>query len=86
MTPSDRINLYTIRLEGHLDPRWLRDFENQEITLLPDGETLIQGLLDQSALYGLLGRIGDLGVALVSIQRQPSQDEGNGSEPERKYT
>lgn len=55
MTPSDRINLYTIRLEGHLDPRWLRVFENLEIILLPDGETLIEGCLDQSALDGLLG-------------------------------
>lgn len=59
---------YTIRIKGHLDPQWADWFGNVIITLLEDGDTLIFCPdLDQAALHGLLTRIRDLGVTLISI-------------------
>lgn len=57
---------YEVRIDGVLDPAW---FEGLEVR--SDGEhTIISGLLvDQAALHGLLTRIRDLGVCLISVQR-----------------
>jgi hypothetical protein len=64
---------YIFELEGHLDQRWESVFEGFSITheLGPDQRpiTLMRGpLIDSSALYGLLGRLRDLGVTLTSMQ------------------
>ncbi len=69
MTPADRFAKYQIIIEGHLDERWLRWFEGLDVSALPDGETLISGEMDQSALHGILNRIRDLGLELISVQR-----------------
>jgi hypothetical protein len=61
--------VYQIRIEGHLDERWLRWFEGLDVTPLPEGETVISGEMDQSALHGVLNRIRDLGLELISVQR-----------------
>ena len=61
--------VYQIRIEGHLDERWLRWFEGLDVTPLPEGETVISGKMDQSALHGVLNRIRDLGLELISVQR-----------------
>ncbi len=61
---------YQIRVGGHLDQRWSRWFEGLRITLLPEGETLLDGpVADQAALQGILSRIGDLGLVLLLVQR-----------------
>lgn len=59
---------YEIRVLGHLDHRWATRFEGMTLTALSDGTTLIRGhVTDQAALYGLLHRLGDLGLPLVSV-------------------
>jgi hypothetical protein len=71
MTIANPPTRYQIYLQGHLEQRWLPWFEGLEITLLPEGDTLLCGPLDRSALYGVLSRIRDLGLELISIQREP---------------
>ena len=62
---------YEIWIEGHLDPRWSEFFDGLEITHPTDRETLLSGAVaDQSALHGLLGRLRDMNLKLVSVQRQ----------------
>ena len=59
---------YEIRLKGHLDNRWSDWFEGLTITLEEDGDTLLTGpVIDQAALHGLLKKVRDLGMPLVSI-------------------
>ena len=64
--------IYQIRIKGHLDESWLRWFEGLDISPLPEGGTVISGEMDQSALHGVLNRIRDLGLALISVQRKDS--------------
>ncbi len=60
--------VYQIRLKGHLDSQWADWFEDLTITLEADGDTLLTGpVIDQAALHGLLKKIRDLGMPLVSI-------------------
>ena len=60
--------LYEIRLKGHLDERWADRFEGLTITLEEDGNTLLTGpVVDQAALHGLLKRVRDLGMPLLSV-------------------
>jgi 2-polyprenyl-3-methyl-5-hydroxy-6-metoxy-1,4-benzoquinol methylase len=68
---------YQICIKGHLDERWMRWFEGLEVKQLSNGRTIISGpILDQSALHGLLNRIRDLGIELISVQPQAiSTDE-----------
>jgi hypothetical protein len=59
---------YEIRLKGHLDPRWVKWFDGLTITLDKDGDTLLTGpVVDQAALHGLLKKVRDLGMPLISI-------------------
>lgn len=61
-------SLYEIRLRGHLHSQWADWFDGFVITLEEDGTTLLRGaIVDQSALYGVLRRIRDLGIPLLSI-------------------
>jgi hypothetical protein len=58
-----------IVVEGCLAPRWAAWFDGMTITPLPDGRTCLAGeVADQAALFGLLGKVRDLGLALVSVQ------------------
>ena len=62
---------YEIRLQGRLDPRWASWFEGMTLTDRTDGTTVIDGLVaDQAALHGLLQRLRDLGLPLLSVDRQ----------------
>ena len=64
----DGAGLYEIRLKGHLDDRWSDRFEGLTITLEENGETLLTGpVIDQAALHGLLKKVRDLGMPLVSV-------------------
>jgi hypothetical protein len=60
--------LYEIRIKGHLDNRWAEWFEGLTITREENGETLLSGpVVDQAALHGLLRKVRDLGLPLVSV-------------------
>jgi len=64
----DESGLYEIRLKGHLDDRWAGWFGGLTITLEEDGDTLLTGpVVDQAALHGLLKRVRDLGMPLLSV-------------------
>ena len=60
--------VYKIRIKGHLSDQWTNWFEDLTITLEEDGGTLLTGpVVDQAALFGLLKKVRDLGMPLVSI-------------------
>ena len=61
--------LYEIRVAGHINKRWVARFEGLSIGFEPDGETVMSGELDQAALHGILIRIRDLGIKLISVNR-----------------
>ena len=62
--------LYEIRIKGHLDDRWADWFEGLTITLADNGDTLLTGpVVDQAALHGLLRKVRDLGLPLLSVMR-----------------
>ncbi len=82
MTPTppspkygDEPRTYEIRIKGHLDDKWVDWFDGLSITREDNGETLLRGLVvDQAALHGLLRRVRDLGMPLLSITyAAPSQ-------------
>ena len=59
---------YEIRLKGHLDPRWANWFEGLSLTNESDGTTVIHShVADQAALHGLLQKVRDVGLPLVSV-------------------
>ena len=65
--------VYQIRIEGHLGPKWTDWFGGLSITLEDNGETFLTGpVVDQAALHGLLRKVRDLGMPLISaIRVQP---------------
>jgi hypothetical protein len=59
---------YEIRLKGHLDARWAAWFDGLSLTHDSDGTTTISGqVVDQAALHGLLQKVRDVGLPLVSV-------------------
>ena len=76
LADPDEPLVYQIRIRGHLDGQWTDWFEGLTITLEEDGDTLLTGpVSDQAALHGLLRKIRDLGMPLVSVNRVPSRKE-----------
>jgi hypothetical protein len=66
----DRPMIYQIRVEGHLGPQWTDWFGGLSITLEDNGDTLLTGpVVDQAALHGLLSKVRDLGMTLISAIR-----------------
>jgi hypothetical protein len=66
----DRPMIYQIRIKGHLGPRWSGWFEGLTVTQVGNGETLLTGpVADQAALHGLLRKVRDLGMPLISAVR-----------------
>ena len=77
-TDPDQPLVYQIRLQGYLDRRWTEWFGGLTITLEDNGETLLTGPVeDQAALHGLLRKVRDLGLPLISVTRaQTDQVDG----------
>ena len=66
----DESELHEIRVQGHLDDRWAEWVEGMTFTREADGTTTLTGpLADQAALHGVLNRMRDLGVPIVSVRR-----------------
>lgn len=84
-TPNQPV-VYQIRLKGHLDSQWTDWFDDLTITLDEGGHTLLSGLVaDQAALHGLLKKVRDLGMPLVSVsQVQPDETHPYRSKKERQ--
>ncbi|HMO00990.1 MAG TPA: hypothetical protein PKD59_16385 [Miltoncostaeaceae bacterium] len=75
MAAGDHGPRYEIRVRGRLAPRWARWFDGLRLTPGDDGTTVISGrVADQAALHGLLQRVRDLGVPLVSVTELPSHE------------
>jgi hypothetical protein len=73
---SDRPSIYQIILQGHLSDQWSDWFDGFSITLDGLGQTILVGPVnDQAALHGLLKKIRDLGIPLISVNRlDPGED------------
>ena len=68
---------YQIRIKGHLGRQWTDWFGGLAITLEDNGDTLLTGLIvDQAALHGLLRKVRDLGMPLVSVSSRSQLDVG----------
>ena len=66
---------YAIRVQARLDARWSAWFDGMNLTAGTDGTTVVEGLVvDQAALHGLLARIRDLGIPLISVVQLASTD------------
>ncbi len=70
ISTADEAGRYEIRLKGRLDSRWAAWFDGLTVTQQNDGTTVIHGLVvDQSALHGLLTKVRDIGIPLISVTR-----------------
>jgi hypothetical protein len=72
---SNEDSWYELSLQGHLDPRWSTWLDGMDLLHRSDGTTVVRGpIVDQSALHGLLARLRDIGLPLLSVTRmEPHQ-------------
>jgi len=69
-TDPDQPLIYQIRIEGYLEDQWADSFGGMSISLEENGDTLLTGtVIDQAMLYGLLKKVRDLGLSLISVNR-----------------
>lgn len=74
-------DIYRITIKGHLDGEWSERFDGLTITLVDTGETILTGpIVDQTALHGVLSKIRDLGLPLLSLTRL-APERGNVTTP-----
>jgi hypothetical protein len=80
--PNDNeVDHYEIRLKGHLADRWISRFGDVSITLEQNGITLLTfPVVDQAALFGLLKKVRDVGLPLLSVNRIESGNISAGEE------
>ena len=70
MSTASEAGCYEIRLKGHLGTRWASWFDGLTLTANSDGTTTLHGVVvDQSALHGLLQKVRDVGLPLISVTR-----------------
>jgi hypothetical protein len=81
---TSRAATYEIRVRGHLGPAWSDWFSGLRVTLEGNGEMLLAGLLDQAALHGVLRRVRDLGLPLISVTRIESGRRGTRASVEER--
>jgi len=76
-TPTSNAQHYEIRIKGHLEARWVKVFDGLAITLDENGNTLLSGpVADQAALHGLLKKVRDVGLPLLSVNPvEPDTEE-----------
>ena len=75
--------IYQIRIIGHLGSQWTDWFEGLTVTLEEDGNTVLTGpVIDQAALHGLLKKVRDLGMPLISVS---PIEPGQADEPDIKH-
>ncbi len=80
-TAHGHVQHYEITVRGHLAPRWSAWFDGLDLTRTTDGTTVISGpIVDQAALHGLLEKLRDLGIPLISLTTTPAPDT---TRPER---
>ena len=84
-SPSDRLEAehYEIRLRGHLETRWAAWFDGMTLSHEKDGSTILSGpVVDQAALHGLVQKVRDTGLPLISVTCiDPDQPRAPGIEP-----
>ena len=80
-TQNSNAKVYEIRLKGHLDARWVKWFDGLAITLDENGNTLLSGpVADQPALHGILKKVRDVGLPLLSVNSvEPDTKEDRGT-------
>lgn len=72
----DQPVVYQIRIKGHLGPQWTEWFEGMAVTREENGDTLLTGpVIDQAALHGLIKKVRDLGLPLLSVKRTDTSSE-----------
>jgi hypothetical protein len=73
--PRDGSGRYEVRVKGRLDTRWAAWFDGFSLTHGRDGTTVLAGfVVDQAALHGVLRRLGDVGLPIVSVTRVDAGD------------
>ena len=78
---------YEIRVGGHLDDRWAAWFDGLSLTHRPDGTTSLRGhVVDQAALHGLLQKVRDIGLPLISVTHSDADQEPTNSSTHHKET
>ena len=79
----DQPTIYQIRIKGHLGQQWTDWFVGLTITLEENGDTLLTGpVVDQPALHGLLKKVRDLGMPLLTVNRLASNQVDVGTSQE----
>ena len=74
-TEANKAMVYHITIKGHLDGQWSGWFDGLAISPLENGETLLSGpVVDQAALYGLLRKVRDMGLPLLSVHYVSSSE------------
>lgn len=79
----DRKSGYTLHVEGHLDEAWVVCLGVTSLTHQEDTTTALYGVVDQSALYGLLRKIRDAGLVLVLVMRVDAEQPDKGEQDEQ---
>jgi hypothetical protein len=75
---AGKSKVYQIRVNGHLGPQWMDWFDGLTITREENGDTLLTGpVIDQAALHGILKKVRDLGMPLLSVNSVDSCPELN---------
>lgn len=85
--PHTDVPRYEVRVRGHLGSRWAAWFDGLSLTTEDDGITVIRGpVVDQAALHGLLQRLRDVGIPLVSLTQLPDATTTAGPVPANERT